>query len=194
VSSNRPRYPKIRPIYSFGFGRLCDLSAQKPELSLTLSVGLFLGMIAETYNYNKVRHADVSVPPGTEPLPYAFLDTFFGRFGKTSRRDVLRILENGAASFPNERKLHRETRTPIANCKMKPNTEPIVQRQPAIHRLRQEIRHVLARRSDRLDPGNYSCGQPVVRFHWIRAILYLLSRANKANLNIILRLRGLRGV
>jgi len=58
-------------------------------------------MIAETYNYNKVRHADVSVPPGTEPLPYAFLDPFFGRFGKTSRRDVLRILENGAASIPN---------------------------------------------------------------------------------------------
>ena len=77
---------------------------------------------------------------------------------------------------------------------MKPNTEPIVQRQPAIHRLRQETRHVLARRSDRLDPGNYSCGQPVVRFHWIRPILYLLSRAKKANLNIILRLRGLRGV
>ena len=68
-------------------------------------------MIAETYNYNKVRHADVSVPPGTEPLPYAFLDPFFGRFGKTSRRDVLRILENGAASIPNERKLHRETRS-----------------------------------------------------------------------------------
>jgi hypothetical protein len=122
VSSKRSRYPKIRPIYSFGFGRLSDLSAQKPELSLTLSVGLFLGMIAETYNYNKVRHADVSVPPGNEPLPYAFLDPFFGRFGKTSRRDVLRILENGAASIPNERKLHRETRTPIANCKMKPNT------------------------------------------------------------------------
>jgi hypothetical protein len=151
-------------------------------------------MIAETYNYNKVRHADVSVPPGTEPLPYAFLDPFFGRFGKTSRRDVLRILQNGAASIPNECKLHRETRTPIANCKMKPNTEPIVQRQPAIHRLRQEIRHVLARRSDRLDPGNYSCGQPVVRFHWTRAILYPLSRAKTAKLNIILRLRGLRGV
>ena len=151
-------------------------------------------MIAETYNYNKVRHADVSVPPGTEPPPYAFLDPFFGRFGKTSRRDVFRILENGAASIPNERKLHREARTPIANCKMKPNTEPIVHRQPAIHRLRQEIRHVLARRSDRLDPGNYSCGQPVVRFHWIRAIFYLLSRAKKANLNIILRLRGLLGV
>jgi hypothetical protein len=25
--------------------------------------------------------------------------------------------------------------------------------------------HVLARRSDRLDPGNYSCRQPAVRFH-----------------------------
>ena len=143
MSSNRPRYPKIRPMFSFGFGRLCGLNAQKPEPSLTLSVGLFLGMIAETYNYNEVRHADVSVPPCTEPLPYAFLDPFFGRFGKTSRRDVLRILENGAASIPNERKLHREMRTPIANCKMKPNTEPIVQRQPAIHRLRQETRHVL---------------------------------------------------
>jgi hypothetical protein len=129
---------------------------------------------AETYNYNKVRHADVSVPPGGEPLPYAFLDPFFGRLGKTSRRDVLRILENGAASIPNERKLLRERRTPIANCKMKTNTEPIVQRRPAIHRLRQQIRHVLARRSDRLDPGNYSCGQPAVRFHWIRAILYLV--------------------
>ena len=141
-------------------------------------------MIAETYNYNKVRHADVSVPPGTEPLPYAFLDPFFGRFGKTSRRDVLRILENGAASIPNERKLHPETRTPIANCKMKPNTEPIVQRQPAIHRLRQEIRHVLARRSDRLDPGNYSCGQPVLRFHWIRAILYLLVAQRRRTLTL----------
>src|SRR5271166_960505 len=127
-------------------------------------------MIAETYNYNKVRHADVSVPPGTEPLPYAFLDPFFGRFGKTSRRDVLRILENGAANIPNERKLLRETRTPIANCKMKPNTEPIAQRHPAIHRLRQQIRHVLARRSVLLDPCNYPRGQPVVRFHWIRAI------------------------
>lgn len=184
MSSNRPRYPKIRPMFSFGFGRLCGLNAQKPEPSLTLSVGLFLGMIAETYNYNEVRHADVSVPPCTEPLPYAFLDPFFGRFGKTSRRDVLRILENGAASIPNERKLHREMRTPIANCKMKPNTEPIVQRQPAIHRLRQETRHVLARRSDRLDPGNYSCGQPVVRFHWIRAILYLLSRARRRTLTL----------
>jgi hypothetical protein len=63
-------------------GGFATLSAQKPELSLTLSVGLFLGMIAETYNHNKVRHADVSVPPGTEPPPYAFLDPFFGRFGK----------------------------------------------------------------------------------------------------------------
>ena len=166
MSSNRPRYPKIRPIRSLGFGRLCGLSAQKPEPSLTLSVGLFLGMTyAETHNYCKVRRAHDSVPLCIEPPPHAFLDPFFGRFGKTSRRDVLRILENGAASIPNERKLHRETRTPIANCKMKPNTEPIVQRQPAIHRLRQETRHVLARRSDRLDPGNYSCGQPVVRFH-----------------------------
>jgi hypothetical protein len=166
VSSNRPRYPKIRPIFSFGFGRLCGLNAQKPEPSLTLSVGLFLGTTyAETYNYNKVRHADVSVPPRTEPLPYAFLDPFFGGFRKTSRRDVLRILENGAANIPNERKLLRETRTPIANCKMKPNTEPIAQRHPAIHRLRQQIRHVLARRSVLLDPCNYPRGQPVVRFH-----------------------------
>jgi hypothetical protein len=112
-----------------------------------------------------VQHADVSLPPGTEPLPYAFLDPFFGRFGKTSRGDVLRILENRAARIPNERKLLRETRTPITNCKMKPYTEPIVQRQPAIHRLRQKMGHVLARRSDRLDPGTYSYRQPVVRFH-----------------------------
>jgi len=83
---------------------------------------------------------------------------------KTSRRDVLRILQNGAASISNACKMHRETRTPIANCKMKPNTEPIVQRQPAIHRLRQEIGHVLARRSDRLDPGNYFSQRPELFF------------------------------
>jgi len=28
------------------------------------------------------RHAEVSVPPGTAPLPYTFLDPFFGDSGK----------------------------------------------------------------------------------------------------------------
>jgi hypothetical protein len=113
---------------------VCGLYAQKPEPSVrTFSWSFPRDDRAETYNYNKVRHADVSVPPGTEPLPYAFLDPFFGRIGKTSRRDVLRILQNGAAIIPNECKLHRETRAPIANCKMKPSTEQIVQRQSAIH-------------------------------------------------------------
>ncbi len=155
------RVPTIHESVSESSSFYRPKTEQKLELSLTpFSLVFLLGMTAA-----EVRHADFSVPPGTEPVRYAFLDQFFGRFGKTSRRDVLRILENRAASIPNERKLLRETRTPIANCKMKPYTEPIVQRQPAIHRLRQKMGHVLARRSDRLDPGNYSCRQPVVRFH-----------------------------
>src|SRR5271170_3524931 len=79
-------------------------------------------------------------------------------------------------AFRMERKLHRETRTPIANCKMKPNTEPIVQRQPAIHRLRQQIRHVLARRSVLLDPCNYPRGQPVESD---RSLIYLVARRRR---------------
>jgi hypothetical protein len=85
------------------------------------------------------------VLPGTEPLPYMFLDPFFGRFRKRSRPDVLRIRENRAGCIPNERKLISKTRTPITNSKMKPNAKPIVRRQPAIHRLRQKIRHVLCK-------------------------------------------------
>jgi hypothetical protein len=51
---------------------------------------------------------------------------------------------------------------PIANSEMKPSSEPFVQHQPAVHRLRQQIGHVLARRSDRLDPDNYPFGKPAV--------------------------------
>jgi len=120
---------------------------------------------AETHTYRKVRRAHDSVPLCIEPPPHAFLDPFFGRCGKTSWRDILRVLQDRAASFANEREVLGETRAPMADCKMQPNTKAFAQRQPAIHRLRQKMGHVLARRSDRLDPGNYSCRQPAVRFH-----------------------------
>ena len=53
-----------------------------------------------------------------------------------------------------------ETLTPIANGEMKPNSKPLVQQQPAVHGPRQQLSHVLARRSNRLDPGNYPSVQP----------------------------------
>src|SRR5260370_18741642 len=160
------RAPTIRESVSESSSFCRRRTEQKLELSLTPSVGLFPGMTyAETHNYRKVRRAHDSVPLCIEPPPHAFLDPFFGRCGKTSRRDVLPVLHDRAASFANEREVLGETCAPIADCKMQPNTKAFAQRKPAIHRLRQKMGHVLARRRDRLDPGNYSCRQPAVRFH-----------------------------
>jgi len=50
----------------------------------------------------------------------------------------------------------------ITNCEVKPNRQPVLQRQSAIHRLRHQMGHVPARRSYRLDPGDYPCDQPAV--------------------------------
>jgi hypothetical protein len=80
---------------------------------------------AETHNYCKVRRAHDSVPLCIEPPPHAFLDPFFGRCGKTSRRDILRVLQDRAASFANEREVLGETRAPMADCKMQPNTKAL---------------------------------------------------------------------
>src|SRR5260370_40116236 len=108
------------------------------------------------------RRADGSAQPAIGPRRDSLLDALFGGIGKASRQDFLRVPEDRAASFANEREVLRETRAPVANSEMKPNSEPFVQHQPAVHRLRQQIGHVLARRSDRLDPDNYPFGKPAV--------------------------------
>src|SRR5260370_8463012 len=111
------RAPTIRESVSESSSFCRRRTEQKLELSLTPSVGLFLGMTyAETHNYREVRRAHDSVPLCIEPPPHAFLDPFFGRCGKTSRRDVLRLLQDLAATVPNERKLLAATHPPIPHC------------------------------------------------------------------------------
>ena len=64
------------------------------------------------------------------------------------------MLCNRAAHLADERQMLGEGRAPIANCEMNPNSEPLAEREPIIHRLRQQLAYVLARGSDCLDEGN----------------------------------------
>lgn len=64
------------------------------------------------------------------------------------------MLHNQAADLAEEREMLGDERAPIANCEMNPNSEPSAEREPIIHRLRQEVAHVLTRGSDCLDEGN----------------------------------------
>ncbi|HZC34658.1 MAG TPA: hypothetical protein VE242_03540 [Chthoniobacterales bacterium] len=59
-----------------------------------------------------------------------------------------------AAHFANEREVLGEKRAPIANFEMSPNSEPLVEQEPVIHRPRQQAAHILARWRDCLDQGN----------------------------------------
>lgn len=110
-----------------------------------------------------MRRADRSAPPAIETLPDALLDTLFGRSRKTSRRHFLCVLSDRAANFADEPEVLGETHAVIANCEVKPNRKPVLQRQSAIHRLRQQMSHVPARGSYRLDPGDHPYDQPAVR-------------------------------
>lgn len=90
-------------------------------------------------------------------------NTLFGTSAKSSRRHFLCVLQDRAVNFADEREMLGETHAVIANCEVKPNHELVVQRRLAIHRLRQQMGDVPARRSHRLDPGDYPCDQPAVR-------------------------------
>jgi hypothetical protein len=45
---------------------------------------------------------------------------------------------------------------------MDPHSEPLVEQEPSIHGLRQQVGDIFARWSDRLDPSHNPCDQPDV--------------------------------
>jgi hypothetical protein len=52
------------------------------------------------------------------------------------------MLCNRATQLADELQMLGEERAPIANCEMNPNSEPLAEREPIIHRLRQQVAHV----------------------------------------------------